>query len=1045
MSSLASDSGNPKTSGPSATGRRYWRSLEELADTPQFRELLERELPPAVAELFQASRRRFLKIMGASLGLAGLAGCMRYPAEKLAPYAHRPDNRTPGVPVSYATAWEVGGVAHGLLVTSYDGRPIKVEGNPAHPVNRGAADALAQAAVLEVYDPDRSRGVIQRDGTARTPASWDDFFRWARQELAGDGAGLAILSEASSSPSLADMRLRLQQALPKVQWFEYEPLSEDNVREGARLAFGQPLRTVLNLEPAQTIVSLDADLFGGGHPLAIKHARDFAAGRRLRPSQQANRLYVVESVHSITGSCADHRRAVRPSAVAAVATRLAAMLGVPQVVAPEANPDGVDQAFLDAIKRDLESNRSQSVVVAGSRQPPEVHALVAAINDRLGNTSRTVSYYADPQPDRPAHSEALRTLLQKIDQGQVTKLLIIGGNPAYNAPADVHFAEALQKIQAYAIHLAFYEDETSQLCRWHLSRAHQLESWGDARAYDGTVTLVQPLIEPLFDGKNVLEVLAILAGDTAGADGAYEIVRRTFRSLPGEPFTEWKWKKALADGVTASLESPFSTAGVQIVDQTQTPDSSTPTATDACEVVFFSDGKVYDGRFANNGWLQELPEPMTRLTWDNAALMSPATAKKLDVKRDELVSLTADDSAEILAPAYLLPGMPDGVIGLALGYGRTAAGNVGDGVGHNAYALRTSTSLGWRSGVSVKGTGRMHPLATVQDHHIIDAVGRRAVQERIPELIREGTFAELKHDPSLGHEKTRRLSPFNEHRFDGGVAGQADQSNVPAHDRHRWGLAVDLTACTGCGACVVACQAENNIPIVGKEQVLHGREMHWIRVDRYFRETPDAPVAVHQPVMCMHCENAPCEAVCPVAATTHSQEGINMMTYNRCVGTRYCSNNCPYKVRRFNFFDFNRGTLKDLYEPNLVREPVSELIKMQKNPDVTVRMRGVMEKCTFCIQRIEHARVTARREGDRPLADGEIQTACQQTCPARAIVFGDLNDPHSRVSQLQQRQHSYGMLDDDLNTKPRTQYLAKLRNPAEGLDEVVNRTGEKNT
>ncbi|NLF69936.1 MAG: TAT-variant-translocated molybdopterin oxidoreductase [Candidatus Anammoximicrobium sp.] len=1035
---MISETGIPAAAAARPAGRRYWRSLEEQADTAPFREPAG-EFPPAAAEMFQASRRGFLKIMGASLSLAGLSGCVRYPQERLAPYAHQPDGRTPGVPVRYATAWEVAGVAQGLLITSYDGRPIKVEGNPAHPVNRGAADAQAQAAVLELYDPDRSRGAIRREGVERTPVAWDDFFRWVKQELAGDGTGVAILSEASSSPSVADLRARLQKAMPKLEWFEYEPLSEDNVREGVRRAFGRGLRTVPDLASARVVVSLDADLFGGGHPLAIKHARDFAAGRQSggAAGEAPNRLYVVESIHSMTGACADHRRAVRASAVGVVAARLAARLGVVGAVEPETNPDGVEAAFFEAVQKDLEAAAGRSLIVAGARQPPEVHALVAAINDKLGNTGRTVLYYDDPDSGRPAHAEALRTLVRKIDEGAVAKLLILGGNPVYNAPADIAFAEALRKVQSHAVHLALHEDETSLLCRWHLSRAHALEAWGDALAYDGTYTIVQPLIEPLFDGKSVLEILAALAGETVDAGGGYELVRRTFRGWVGESFSEWKWKKTLADGV---LERDAGTAGapVDVGGQARPPEGVLPQGEDSFEVVFFADGKMHDGRFANNGWLQELPEPMTRLTWDNAALMSPATAEQVGLQRDELVSLQAGDSAGLLAPAYLLPGMPDGVIGLALGYGRTAAGNVGSGVGQNAYALRTTAGLGWRSGVSVQGTGRMHPLATVQDHHIVDAVGRAAVQERIPELIREGTFAELAADPALGQEKTRRLSPFNEHRFDGGAAGRADQSHVPAHDRHRWGLAVDLTACTGCGACVLACQAENNIPIVGREQVLHGREMHWIRVDRYFRETPESPVAVHQPVMCMHCENAPCEAVCPVAATTHSQEGLNMMTYNRCVGTRYCANNCPYKVRRFNYFDFNRGTLHDLYEPNLIREPVSELVKMQKNPEVTVRMRGVMEKCTFCVQRIENARAAAGREGGRPLADGEIQTACQQTCPARAIVFGDLNDPRSRVSQLQQQAHSYGMLDDDFNTKPRTRYLAKLRNPAVGLDEVLS-------
>ena len=1036
----------PSAPPPGPKGRRYWRSLEELAQTPEFRALLEREFPPGASELFRGSRRRFLTLMGASLGLAGLTGCIRWPETKLAPYAHRPNHRTPGVPVRYATAMEIGGIAQGLLVTSYDGRPIKIEGNPSHPLNRGAADAIAQASVLEVYDPDRSRGVILREGGQPRAAEWEQFARWARPRFTGDGAGICVLSEVSSSPSLADLRARFQKAMPKAQWFEYEPVSDDAVREGARRALGTPMRTVLELSQARVVVALDADLFGDGNPLGIKYARDFAAGRRLHDtaSSPMNRLYVVESIHTITGACADHRRALRSSAISAFAARLAAALGLPASTAPATAQDEIDGKFVETLTADLQANAGRSVVVAGPRQPPEVHALIASINDKLGNNGKTVLYYPDPEPRRPSHAEALRTLVGKIHDRTVSTLLILGGNPVYNAPADLKFAEAIPNVEN-TIHLAIFDDETSRLCTWHLSRAHYLESWGDARTCDGTVSIVAPLIEPLFDGRSAIEVLAMISGDNASSDGGYEIVRRTFRSLLGAGFTEWKWKKALADGVVEGTAYKPAEPGKR----SATPETSkqfaaeiaspAPSAKDGYEVVFYTDAKVYDGRLSNNGWLQELPDPMTRLTWDNAALMNPRTAETIGVARDELVELSAEGAPNVEAPAFFLPGMPDGVIALALGYGRTAAGNVGDGVGHDAYALRTSSHSGWRTGVKARATGRIYPLATVQDHHIIDAVGRKGIQQRIPELIHEATLAEFQQDPSMGYKTPPAVSIFNEHRFDGRAEDGTDRSHVPAHDFHRWGMAIDLTTCTGCSACVVACQAENNIPIVGKQQVLHGREMHWIRIDRYFRETPENPVAAYQPVLCMHCETAPCEEVCPVAATTHSQEGINMMTYNRCVGTRYCSNNCPYKVRRFNFFDYNRGTLKDLYVPNLVREPISELLKMQKNPEVTVRMRGVMEKCTYCIQRIEAARIEARRQGDRALADGEIRTACQQTCPADAIAFGDLNDPGSRVSKLQKLARTYAMLDPELHTKPRTQYVAKVRNPAPGLDESQGR------
>lgn len=994
------------------------------------------------------SRRRFLKLMGASLGLAGMAGCIRLPEEKLAPYAHRPHNRTPGAPVHYATAMEIGGIAQGLLVTSIDGRPIKIEGNPTHPLNQGACDAIAQASILELYDPDRSRGVIRRDADGtRKEVGWDEFARWAKDVFKGDGSGICVLSEASSSLSLEMMRhFFTTEWRPKVEWFEYEPISDDAIRVGSTRAMVLPCRPVLELSRARVIVSLDADLFGCANPLAVKHARDFAAGRPLQGpnGNEMNRLYVVESVHSISGACADHRRALRSGAIAAFVGQLARALNAdPWGLANKDVDSGIDKAFLDAVKADLEANTGRSVVVAGWRQPPQVHALVAAINDRLGNLNKTVVYYRCAlEKAPPSQVDALRALVKKMNSGEVKTLLILGGNPVYNAPADLSFAEALKRV-TNTVHLGLHDDDTSHVCTWHLSRAHYLESWGDARAYDSALSIVQPLIEPLFDGRSAAEVLAMVLDRERLMPSlkGYDIVRDAFQGEFMGFDSEFQWKKALADGVAEDSSEEPTTAVLGHDRPAGKIAGPPPLAEGEYEVVFFPDAKVYDGRFANNGWLQELPDPMTRLTWDNAALMNPKTAEAIGCKQDEMVALQAGDSPEVLFPAYFVPGMADGVIGLALGYGRTAAGNIGNGVGQNAYLLRTSDNLGWRTGVKARATGQMYKLATVQDHHIIDAVGKKAVQERIPELIHEMTLAECTHHAPRGGEhhaeRGEYKSIFDEHKLDGRAPG--------GNDHHRWGMAVDLTSCTGCGACVVACQAENNIPIVGKEQVLHGREMHWIRIDRYFKETPpekgDSPRSVHQPVLCMHCENAPCEQVCPVAATTHSQEGINMMTYNRCVGTRYCSNNCPYKVRRFNFFDYNRGTLKDLYMPNLEREPITELLKMQKNPEVTVRMRGVMEKCNYCIQRIEATRIKAKNEGDRPIRDGEIQTACQQTCPAQALVFGDLNDPNSRVSKLQGLARSYGMLDEQLNTKPRTVYLAKVRNPAPGPGKTEGEKG----
>ena len=1031
----------------------------------------------------EQSRRHFLKLMGASLGLAGMTGCIRMPEEKLMPYARRPNNRTPGAPVSYATAMERGGIAQGLLVTSYDGRPIKIEGNPSHPLNRGAADVFAQASILELYDPDRSRGVIHRnpDGT-RSQSSWEEFFRWAKGVFTGDGRGIAVLSEPSLSPSLVEMRKRFQKLLPKSVWFDYDP----HVPEECQTLWGWV--SAPDLSRAKVVVSLGSDLFGS-NPLAVKYSREFAAGRQLSRADggQMNRLYVIESTYTITGACADHRLAVRPSDIGKCAAYIAAALGETNLTDGKSEVTAEQKRFLDVVIADLKANGSQSIVVGDRRQSvlfENLDYLTDWINKQLKSPSGNLSYHSSglADKDNSGHLPVLSTLASQMASGEVQTLLILGGNPIYSTPANLKFAESLSKVKN-TIHLALHDDETSQLCQWHLSKAHYLESWGDARTFDGTVSIVQPLIEPLFDGRSAIEVLARLTDDKEGIDGGgLAVVRRTFKSLVGDKYSEWQWKKALAEGVVEGTQQTVTFVGpnavVAIDDSKQQVDNSrgltAPGASQATssteetnrgllapgypqkgngalpnskafDLVFFPDAKVYDGRFANNGWLQEFPDPITRMTWGNAAWMNEKTAENIGLKHNEMVSLKAQDTPEVEFPTCIVPGMADGVIGLPLGYGRTAAGAIGNGVGQNAYLLRTSEYLGWRPGVAARPTGKTCALATVQEHHVIDKVGQRAIAQRIPELIHEGTFAEYQHDPSLGHEKSYPVSIFQEHPLDGTPVNRDPVApNAPAHTFHRWGMAVDLTACTGCGACVVACQAENNIPIVGREQVLLGREMHWLRVDRYFRDGERSGESVHQPVFCMHCETAPCEQVCPFSATTHSTEGINMMTYNRCAGTRYCSNNCPYKVRRFNYFDYNAGTLKDLYMPNLMRQPISELVRMQKNPDVTVRMRGVMEKCTYCIQRIEQARIAAKREADRPIRDGEIQTACQQTCPTGAIVFGDLNDPNSRVSKLHAQQRSYGLLNPELNTKPRTRYLAKVRNPAPGLEET-NKTDKHHT
>ncbi|HTV48874.1 MAG TPA: 4Fe-4S dicluster domain-containing protein, partial [Phycisphaerae bacterium] len=883
-------------------------------------------------------------------------------------------------------------------------------------------------------------GVLSNNAGTTSQSTWDDFQAAWKQQFDGlnkaNGQGLAVLAGSSSSPSIADMRLRLAKLFPESQWFEYEPVSYDNVREGLRLAFGQPLSVVPNLAAAEVIVSLDLDLFVG-NPLSVKFARDFAQGRRLtdehgKPQTQSmNRLYVIESTFSMTGSHAEnnrHRIAAAAKDIPAIAMLLAQELnkqGVPvnvdlRLPSAGAQPN-VDQQIIAAMAADLAAAKGKSVLVAGAGQPPELHALVAVLNEALENTGRTVNYYADPQPDRPTHTAAIAQLTAAMKNKEINTLVILGGNPVYDAPADLDFAAALAKVST-KIHLSDSFNETSQLCNWHLPRSQYLENWGDVRTFDGTISIIQPLIEPIFGGRSEIELLALITQDSL-QDG-YSIVQRSL----GISALDWKFKKALFDGFiegTAWSESHAQAEGTALaaaLAKLTAQSAATALSPQALEVVFRPDTKVYDGRFANNGWLQELPEPMTRVTWDNAALLNPNTAKALGLNPFEYPIINIQLGGNTLQVAvYVLPGQPENSISLSLGYGRTAAGSVGNGAGFNAYKLRTTAGMNSQTGAVARPTGEKYELATTQNHHVIESVSQKAIAARIPDLIKQAAFTDFQKDPSLGYKKPYVINLWSEQEFS---------------SQYQWAMAVDLTACIGCSACVLACQAENNIPIVGKQQVINGREMHWLRIDRYFRGPDTAtPAAVHEPVLCMQCEDAPCEAVCPVAATSHSQEGLSMMTYNRCIGTRYCANACPYKVRRFNFFDYNSGTLKDLYKPNLLRSEMDPLVAMQKNPQVSIRVRGVMEKCTYCVQRIDTARAVAERE-NRSIRDREVTPACSAACPTQALVFGNKADPKSRVAVLQSQQRCYGILNENLGTRPRTQYLPKIWNPNAALAEA---------
>ncbi|HVT90585.1 MAG TPA: TAT-variant-translocated molybdopterin oxidoreductase, partial [Tepidisphaeraceae bacterium] len=858
----------------------YWQSLEQLANSPETLERISREFPDYQPEqIISLSRRRFMKLMSASMALAGitLTGCRRWPKEELAPYSSNPRESTPGTAQHFATVYEIGGVGHGLLVTSYDGRPIKIEGNPSHPYSKtfdgklGAADAFAQASLLELYDPDRSRFPVNRTAASPRQASWVEFESMMASLSPLDGKGFAVLSEATSSPSVLALRDEILKSRPQAQWFEHEPIVQ------------QTSRKVLDLTNADVVVLLDSDLFGA-HPAHVRYANDWAKRRRSADEHRGmNRMYMAESALTITGSVADERIGVRPSRLGHIAMAVAARLGVSGSVAP-ANLSPEEIKFVDHASADLKNN---GVINAGDHLPVEIQQIVDAINQSIGAVGKRVTHLQAPA--NPAQS--ISKLSEQIKSGAITSVLIIGGNPGYNAPADLDFASVLSSVPK-SVHLSLHDNETSRRCKWHVPRAHYLESWGDARAWDGTASIQQPLILPLFDGKSVIEILALLT--SSAGKSPRDIVRRTFATLTGTD-SDKAFNQALQDGVVPT--SQYKTAALQ----SSSLSAAMPAETRGFELRFLPDQKVLDGRFANNGWLQELPDSLTKLTWDNAALLSKKDADDLGVTNGDMIRISVGDRSLEIA-AFILPGQPIGVIGLPLGYGRSAAGRVGNGVGFNAYVLRTVTGSTYLSGATVARTGTTYNFSTTQEHHIIDEIGFKGREERIGEkghsgpIIREATLAEYEKNPRAAHEGQHEAIPLP-------LFQPPSQFNNP----NAWGMAIDMNACIGCNACVVACQAENNIPIVGKDQVANGREMHWLRVDRYFKGTADDrnPEIAFQPMMCVHCENAPCEQVCPVAATTHDSEGLNVMVYNRCIGTRYCSNNCPYKVRRFNYFDWH--------------------------------------------------------------------------------------------------------------------------------------------
>jgi MoCo/4Fe-4S cofactor protein with predicted Tat translocation signal len=1002
---------DPEHPKPGVDTRQWWRTLDERAGDPAFQQYLHNEFPSLLPEpdalADPVARREFLKLMGASLALAGVTACTRQPTEKIVPFVRQPEEMIPGRPLFFATAMTLGGTATGLLVESHEGRPTKVEGNPRHPASLGASDVFSQASVLGLYDPDRSQTLMSL-GEIRP---WPRFIGAVRAVLAAQqplqGRGLRLLTESICSPTLAAQIRDLLKRFPAAKWHQWDPASRESTRAGAKLAFGQYVDCQYRFDRADVILTLDADFLGCG-PGSLRYARDYAARRRTDRAATMNRLYAIESMPTSTGARADHRLPARPSDVEAIAGAIA-------VISATAGARGaavfasIGQAFkpdvvkwIAAVAKDLQAHRGSSLVIAGDTQPPAVHALAHAMNTALGNSGKTVVYTDTAEAEPVDQLQSLRDLTTDMTEGRVDALIVLGGNPVYTAPADLPFATAMGSVP-FRAHLSLYEDETSALCHWQIPEAHFLESWSDARAFDGTVSIVQPLIAPLYGGKSAHEVLGAMSDRPE--QSAYDIIRGQWNVGGAATDFEATWRRWLHDGVIPDTAFPTRAMSASIAPVASRRAFSPSSPPQGLEIAFRTDPSVLDGRFANNGWLQELPKPITRLTWDNAVIVSPATAERLQAtgvasfqggEHGQIISDVVElrhKGRSVRGAIFAVAGHPDESITVHLGYGRTRGGRLASGAGFNAYAIRTADEPWFSSGAELVKTGNQFSLACTQYHHLME--GRSPVRAvtrdafvRDPKSVHEG--------PGIEEAPPRTITLYPDHKYEG----------------YQWGMAIDVNSCIGCNACVVGCQAENNIPVVGKDQVLRGREMHWIRVDTYYRGPADNPETYFQPVPCMHCENAPCEVVCPVAATVHSADGLNDMVYNRCVGTRYCSNNCPYKVRRFNFLLY-----QDWNTPSL---------KLGRNPNVTVRSRGVMEKCTYCVQRIRAGQIESET-ADRRIADGDIVTACQQACPADAIVFGDVNDPASRVSRLKAEVRNYALL-GELNTRPRTTYLAAVRN-----------------
>ncbi|QEA39572.1 4Fe-4S dicluster domain-containing protein [Pistricoccus aurantiacus] len=992
-------------------GADYWRSVEELAEDPAFTAFLEGEFP-SHRGLWAApiDRRRVLKLMAASLALGGLTACDSQPQERLVPYVNLPEGLVPGMPRYYATSHLIDGYAQGLLAQSREGRPIKLEGNPEHPATLGACDSLSQASILSLYDPDRQGAVTHKNKTSSFSAFLGDLIQQQQRWDANGGEGLAFLTAPWTSPSEAQRVKWLKERWPRARWYRYSPVDRSHVYTASRWLFGSAREPIYRFDRARVVLSLDAD-FLQAQPGFLRYAHDFAKQRRPRDSaspRETNellRLYAIESTPSITGSMAEHHQGLSQPRIVDAARQLAGALGL-DVTAPNDSP--LPRQWLDALVKDLRDQGSAALVVPGDQQPPEVHAIAQAINATLGAFGSTVAFI---EPVDASYSQdPLDELVNAMHAGKVHSLVMMGVNPAYSAPAELGFANACEQVD-WRIHWGETHNETARLCHWHIPATHPLETWGDARAFDGTLSLLQPLIEPLHGGKTALQFLAALQEGTD--QDARTLLREHWEilhvepgensgaNIAGENFDAF-WNASLHQGFVP--DSAFELKQVSLANTWQDQLPMPTKAPEGLTLQLRPDPSLWDGSVANNAWLQELPRPLTKVTWSTPLLIAPALAERQELANGDILRISVGERS-LEAPVYVLPGMPEDAVTLPLGGGRTRAGRVAEGIGVNAFRLQPRNGA-WAMAATLEKTGGRHPLATTQNHNAIE--GR--------DLIRAASLDTYRDNPRFAQHETPSESLYPE------------PWPAPREADHAWGMSIDLSACIGCNACVTACQAENNIPVVGEEEVRKGREMHWIRIDRYFKGPLDGPEMVFQPVTCMHCENAPCEYVCPVGATQHNANGLNEMIYNRCVGTRYCSQNCPYKVRRFNWLDYTHGATGH-------RTP-----QPAYNPEVTVRSRGVMEKCTYCVQRISRERITADVE-NRELKDGDIQTACQQSCPTQAIVFGDLKDPDSQISRLHAHPLDYGML-AHLNVRPRTHYLAAVRDPNPALMEKGPSSGQ---